>query len=158
MLQIHLPIHIFSYKLMYISDLMPVFNLPSLTEVPALGQLTGQERKVLLMTLNDFSCKESADTLSIATETVKRHRKNIIRKLEVKGKSEFRRLLYLWTVKSIASIKRVDPIDPNTELKSGPTESIGGQAAVPDQTSLRSLSFNRQWPEQGQNNNQQKSK
>lgn len=86
-------------------SLMPRFNLPSSTDVPALEQLTAQERRILLMTLNDCSCKEIADTLSIAFETVKRHRKNIIRKLEVRGKTEFRRLLYLWTVKSFASIQ-----------------------------------------------------
>ncbi|ADB38158.1 transcriptional regulator, LuxR family [Spirosoma linguale DSM 74] len=86
---------------------MPQFNLPTSDEVGALEQLTQQERKVLLMTLNDYSCKEIANVLSIAPETVKRHRKNIIRKLDVKGKTEFRRLLYMWTVKSIASIKTV---------------------------------------------------
>lgn len=86
---------------------MPRFNLPSSNDVAALEQLTAQERRILLMTLNDYSCKEIANTLSIAPETVKRHRKNIIRKLEVKGKTEFRRLLYLWTVKSMASIQIV---------------------------------------------------
>lgn len=102
---------------MNVTNLKLIFNLPSLNEVPALEQLTAQERKILLMTLNDFSCKESADMLSIAIETVKRHRKNIIRKLEVKGKTEFRRLLYLWTVKSIASIGNVNVIDRKAEIK-----------------------------------------
>lgn len=92
---------------MSIRSLMPRFNLPSSDDVPALEQLTAQERKILLMTLNDYSCKEIADTLSIALETVKRHRKNIIGKLKVKGKTEFRRLLYLWTVKSLASIQEI---------------------------------------------------
>ena len=102
---------------MNVNNLKLIFNLPSSSEVPALAQLTAQERKILLMTLNDFSCKESADMLSIAIETVKRHRKNIIRKLEVKGKTEFRRLLYLWTVKSIASIGNVNITDRKVEIK-----------------------------------------
>jgi DNA-binding CsgD family transcriptional regulator len=91
---------------MIINSLTPRFNLPSPNDVPALAQLTSQERKILLMTLNDCSCKEIADSLNIAFETVKRHRKNIIRKLEVSGKTEFRRLLYLWTVQSWASVQR----------------------------------------------------
>ncbi|MBO9616840.1 MAG: helix-turn-helix transcriptional regulator [Dyadobacter sp.] len=91
---------------MIISSLTPRYNLPSPIDVPAVAQLTPQERKILLMTLNDYSCKEIADSLNIAFETVKRHRKNIIRKLEVSGKTEFRRLLYLWTVKSWASVQR----------------------------------------------------
>ena len=91
---------------MSIRSLIPHFNLPSSNDVPALAQLTSQERKVLLMTLNDYSCKEIADVLCISFETVKRHRKNIIRKLEVSGKTEFRRLLYLWTVRSFASIQQ----------------------------------------------------
>jgi len=97
-------------------NLMPIFNLPSTNEVPALELLTPQERKVLLMTLNDFSCKESADALCIAIETVKRHRKNIIRKLALKGKTEFHRLLYRWTVNSIAAIKDINMNDSRIEI------------------------------------------
>ena len=81
---------------MLINTLTPRFSLPSAQDVTTLEQLTAQERKILLMTLNELSCKEIAQALCITPETAKRHRKNIIRKLQVKGKTEFRRLLYHW--------------------------------------------------------------
>lgn len=59
----------------------------------ALEELTSQERKVLAFTIAELSCKEIAQELSVSTETVKKHRKNIVKKLGVKGKTEFRRLL-----------------------------------------------------------------
>lgn len=102
---------------MKINPLMSIINLPPLHEVPELIHLTVQERKILLMTMNDFSCKESADILCIATETVKRHRKNIIRKLQIKGKTEFRRLLYVWIVQSKACIEEVDTVDMRIKVK-----------------------------------------
>lgn len=58
-----------------------------------LEELTFQERKVLKLTVLEHSCKEIASQLGISTETVKKHRKNIVKKLQVKGKTEFRRLL-----------------------------------------------------------------
>ncbi|MGA0559046.1 response regulator transcription factor [Larkinella sp. VNQ87] len=58
-----------------------------------LSDLTGQERKVLRLTISDFSCKEIAEQLHISNETVKKHRKNIMRKFQVTGKVAFRRFL-----------------------------------------------------------------
>lgn len=63
-----------------------------------LEELTTQERKVLQYTIFEFSCKEIAEELSVSTETIKKHRKNIMKKLGVKGKTQFRRLLYHITV------------------------------------------------------------
>lgn len=46
-----------------------------------LEDFTSQELKVLKLSAEGFSCKEMAIKLCISEETVKKHRKNIIKKL-----------------------------------------------------------------------------
>lgn len=60
-----------------------------------LDKLTIQERKVLALAIQDLTCKEIAEQLSISPATVIKHRKNICRKLDIKGKEAFRKTLRL---------------------------------------------------------------
>ena len=60
-----------------------------------LDELTAQERKVLALVIQDLTCKEIAEQLSISPKTVIKHRKNICRKLDIKGKEAFRKALRL---------------------------------------------------------------
>lgn len=56
-------------------------------------QLTPTERRVLSHCMADGSCKSIAEALGVSTETVRSHRKSILRKLGVCGKENFRRAL-----------------------------------------------------------------
>lgn len=56
-------------------------------------ELTSQERKIFRLTIDELSCKEIAESLCISVETVKKHRKNILKKLDIKGKVDFRKAL-----------------------------------------------------------------
>ena len=55
--------------------------------------LTPAEWRVVLLVSQDYFCKEIAGRLAICLETVKKHRKNISRKLGVSGKTAFRRAI-----------------------------------------------------------------
>jgi DNA-binding NarL/FixJ family response regulator len=55
--------------------------------------LTLQEEKILHLAADDMLNKEIADELNICESTVKKHRENCYRKLNVKGKKQVRKLL-----------------------------------------------------------------
>ncbi|GAA5038971.1 hypothetical protein GCM10011506_37490 [Marivirga lumbricoides] len=58
-----------------------------------LSQLTFRELEILKEVKKGRSCQEISDKLFIGIETVKTHRKNIINKLGLKGKLEFRKFI-----------------------------------------------------------------
>lgn len=83
---------------MYWFHYLPCFRISSLTfnahamfTNDTLPDLTPAERQVLILVSQDCYCKEIAVRLSICTETVKKHRKNIAHKLGATGKADFRR-------------------------------------------------------------------
>ena len=51
-------------------------------------QVTAREKDVLKLLLSGFSNKEIAGKLSLSTETIKVHRRNIYSKLNIKSQSE----------------------------------------------------------------------
>ena len=56
-------------------------------------EFTRREVKVLKLACEGFLNKEIADNLGIEECTVKRHRQNIMRRLDIKGRSAFMRFL-----------------------------------------------------------------
>lgn len=56
-------------------------------------QLTMREFRIVQLAQQGFSNKEIAQLLNIQESTVKCHRRNIMKKLGLKGKSEFIRYL-----------------------------------------------------------------
>lgn len=57
--------------------------------------ITTREKDVLKLLLSGFSNKEIAGKLSLSTETIKVHRRNIYSKLNIKSQSElFARFFY----------------------------------------------------------------
>jgi DNA-binding NarL/FixJ family response regulator len=71
---------------------MNSIHLPQ-TEGDILNELTAQEFKVLRLASQELSNKEIGQRLSIAESTVKKHRENICRKLNIKGKIGMRKFL-----------------------------------------------------------------
>ncbi|MGF7218508.1 DNA-binding CsgD family transcriptional regulator [Spirosoma lacussanchae] len=69
-------------------------SLNQYNNIAHIDKLTIREFKVLRLTMIELSCKEIAEQLNISPETVKKHRKNILKKLQINGKSGFRRLLF----------------------------------------------------------------
>jgi DNA-binding NarL/FixJ family response regulator len=63
-------------------------KLSTLTEV-----LTRQELKVLVLARQGMSNKEIAEQMNVASSTIKRHRQNIMQKLNLKGKTAMMRFL-----------------------------------------------------------------
>jgi DNA-binding CsgD family transcriptional regulator len=57
------------------------------------GQLTFKELEIFSLTKKGMSCQEISEQLFISLETVKTHRKRIIRKLGLHGKQEFRKFI-----------------------------------------------------------------
>lgn len=55
------------------------------------GQLTFRDTEVFEQVKQGFTCKEISAKLGIGFETVKTHRKNIITKIGLSGKMEFRK-------------------------------------------------------------------
>ncbi len=56
--------------------------------------ITARELEVLQMSISEkFTCKEISESLNISEETVKKHRKNILKKYQISGKYAFRKLL-----------------------------------------------------------------
>ena len=55
--------------------------------------LSCTERRILRHCMNDESCQAIADAMNISAETVRTHRKSLIRKLGVSGKVQFRQAL-----------------------------------------------------------------
>jgi LuxR family transcriptional regulator, maltose regulon positive regulatory protein len=60
-----------------------------------LSVLTMQEYKVLQLAKHGAANKEIASQFNISTETVRKHRKNIMRKIGVTGKTEMAKFLIL---------------------------------------------------------------
>lgn len=58
------------------------------------ADLTFQEMKVFDLSKEGMSCKDISRELVISYETTKRHRKNIIQKLGLSGKTAFRKFLF----------------------------------------------------------------
>lgn len=57
------------------------------------AQLTFKELEVLSLSKNGMSCQEISEELFVSVETIKSHRKNIIKKLHLCGKQEFRKFI-----------------------------------------------------------------
>lgn len=68
-------------------------NKTSYTAKLVFAQLTFKESEVLSLCKKGMSCQEISDTLFINVETVKTHRKNILKKLGLRGKQAFRKFL-----------------------------------------------------------------
>ena len=68
-------------------------NETSYTAKLVFAQLTFKESEVLSLCKKGMSCQEISDTLFINVETVKTHRKNILKKLELLAKQAFRKSL-----------------------------------------------------------------
>lgn len=59
-----------------------------------LPTITSRELQVLKMSYSEtITCKEIADRLGISEETIKKHRKNILKKYSVQGKTSFREII-----------------------------------------------------------------
>jgi DNA-binding CsgD family transcriptional regulator len=69
----------------------------SVTKEELMAKTTLRERRVLALAAQEMSNKEIAEELGISEQTVKRHRKNALKKLDLHGKADFRRLLHLLT-------------------------------------------------------------
>ncbi|MFC0185620.1 response regulator transcription factor [Pseudarcicella hirudinis] len=54
----------------------------------SIDSLTIQERKVLLLIANGYKSQQIADVLFISTHTVKNHKSNICKKLQLKSTTE----------------------------------------------------------------------
>ena len=57
---------------------------------------TSREIQILQLIKENFSGKEIAEQLFIAETTVRKHRRNILTKIGVSGKKEFRRFLRVY--------------------------------------------------------------
>lgn len=57
------------------------------------AQLTFREYEVLALCKKGLSCQQISEKLFISTETVKSHRKKILKKLKLHGKQEFREFI-----------------------------------------------------------------
>lgn len=55
--------------------------------------LTSRERTILRLAAQDLTCEEIALQMGITKETVEKHRKNVLKKAGVKGKTALQRLL-----------------------------------------------------------------
>lgn len=62
---------------------------------PTFHDFTYREQQIMLLIQEGRSSQEIANDLCVSTFTIKKHRENIARKLGSKGKSEFRKALYL---------------------------------------------------------------
>jgi DNA-binding NarL/FixJ family response regulator len=65
--------------------------------------LTTQEIKILDLALCNLSNKEIAETLFVSELTVKKHRTNIYKKVQINGKSQVRKFLRKITLSNSAS-------------------------------------------------------
>jgi len=57
------------------------------------AQLTFKEQEVFSLCKKGLSCQEMSEILFVSVETVKTHRKNILKKLGLFGKQEFRKFV-----------------------------------------------------------------
>ncbi len=68
-------------------------NATLLLEIQILDKLTTQEFKIIRLASQELSNKEIGQHLSIAESTVKKHKENIFRKLNIKGRNDIRKFL-----------------------------------------------------------------
>lgn len=68
---------------------------PVMTKEDLMAKTTLREQRILTLAAQEKSNKEIGDELDISEETVKCHRKNVLRKLKLSGKAALRRLLML---------------------------------------------------------------
>ncbi|MFD3293787.1 helix-turn-helix transcriptional regulator [Aquirufa sp. KTFRIE-69F] len=54
---------------------------------------TSREAQVIQFSKDNFTCKEIAEHLFISENTVRKHRRNIMTKIGVSGKKDFRKFL-----------------------------------------------------------------
>lgn len=54
---------------------------------------TSREVQIIQFSKDNFSCKEIAELLFISENTVRKHRRNILIKIGVTGKKDFRKFL-----------------------------------------------------------------
>lgn len=54
---------------------------------------TFREVQIIQLSKDNFSCKEIAEHLFISENTVRKHRRNIMTKIGVSGKTDFRKFL-----------------------------------------------------------------
>jgi LuxR family maltose regulon positive regulatory protein len=73
-------------SLAYVKQLLQALNITQENEMSLKEPLTEQETKILLLVTNGMSNKEIAQRLSITSETVKSHIKNLYRKLSVNNR------------------------------------------------------------------------
>jgi DNA-binding NarL/FixJ family response regulator len=57
------------------------------------AQFTFKEQEVFLLCKKGLSCQEMSEQLFVSMETIKTHRKKIIKKLDLYGKQEFRKFI-----------------------------------------------------------------
>lgn len=65
--------------------------------IPTPYSLTFQEVKIILYIKEGLSSQQIADQLSISVSTVKTHRKNIMKKVCIKGKTAFTQFVFSFT-------------------------------------------------------------
>jgi DNA-binding CsgD family transcriptional regulator len=65
---------------------------------------TFREIQILQLCKDNFSCKEIAIQLFIAETTVRKHRRNILTKIGLSGKKEFRKFLRIYLPPPISEI------------------------------------------------------
>jgi DNA-binding CsgD family transcriptional regulator len=77
--------------------------------------LTFQEVKIINYIKDGLSSQQIADKLIISIKTVKTHRQNIMKKVGLKGKTEFTQFVFAFTPPQI-SIKKIVKYKNNTIL------------------------------------------
>ncbi len=66
----------------------------------SLSVLTMQEFRILQIAKNGFCNKEIANQFNISIETVRKHRKNIMKKMGLRGKTEMTKFLIFLSIVS----------------------------------------------------------
>lgn len=68
-------------------------SLPPLSVKVINAELTFKEHEVLSLCKKGLSCQEMAEILFVSEDTIKTHRKRIVKKLGLYGKREFRKFI-----------------------------------------------------------------
>ncbi|RUA30562.1 MAG: hypothetical protein DSY77_14045 [Bacteroidetes bacterium] len=68
-------------------------SLPPLSVKVINAELTFKEQEVLSLCKKGLSCQEMAEILFVSEDTIKTHRKRIVKKLGLYGKREFRKFI-----------------------------------------------------------------
>jgi len=74
-----------------------------------LAQFTFKEQEGFLLCKKGLSCKEMSEQLFVSIETIKTHRKKIIKKLSIHGKAEFRIFIMNLLAEELMSQHEVSP-------------------------------------------------